>query len=579
MHANHTAPASGSSRFQRWMAAAEWLRGYRVSDLRVDVVAGVTLAAYVLPVAIGDASLARLSPENGLYACICGGLVYWAFCSSRRTSITVTSAIALLLGTSLGGLANGDASRFGALAACTALLVALLAFAAWLVRAGTLIGFVSETVLIGFKAGVALTLASTQLPKLLGVSSTHGGFWECSRHFFVHLGETSPSSLAVGLAALAALVVGRMLVPNKPVALFVVAGGIVAAQWLGLGDRGVKLLGEVPQGSPTIGLPAVTWVDLNEVLPLAMACFMLAAVETAAVGRMFAAKYGGRLDADQEFLGLAAANLAAGLGQGLPVSGGMSQSLVNEEAGARSPASGLVAALVMLVVAVFLSGLLRTLPQPVLAAIVLMAVPGLVNVRALKHLWRTDRQELLIALVALAGVLTSGLLRGVLIGAAISLVLLVRRVARPHVAFLGRIPATRRFSDAERHPDNEVVPNMLIFRCESSLLYFNAEHVHDAVMNKVASSVPPPRIVLCDLSATPHVDLAGAEMLAGLASELAALGSHLRVVEARSSVRDRLRLEGLEEKIGRIDRFTSVADAVEGFEKHGPDGALPIAAR
>lgn len=551
----------------RFIPALTWLRRYDIAQFRGDSVAGLTLAAYLLPAALGDASLAQLPSEAGLYACMFSGLVFWALCSSRRTSITVTSAISLLMGTSLGAIAGGDTARFGALAACTALLVAALAFAAWLIRAGSLVSFVSETVLIGFKVGVALTLASTQIPKLLGVSGAHGEFWECASHLVTHLNETKPASLTIGLAALAVLLLGKIFLKNKPVALFVVIGGILAAGFFDLGSRGVKMLGEVPQGIPLPGLPAVQWSDLNELLPLAMACFMLAAVETAAIGRMFAAKHGGRLDANQEFLAIAGANLAAGLGHGLPVSGGMSQSLVNESAGAKSPMSGLVASLLIALVALFLSGTLRNLPQPVLAAIVLMAVLGLVNVAAIKHLWHNDKSEFLIAATALAGVLTSGLLRGVLIGAVISMILLIRRAARPRVAFLGRIPGARRYSDMERHPDNEPVPGTLIFRSEASMLYFNADHIRDAVMAQVQSMTPPPKTIICDLSAAPLVDLAGAEMLKGLEAELRALGARLLIVEARSSVRDRLRAEGLEERIGRIDRFTSVADAVDALEQ------------
>lgn len=539
------------------------LRRWGPTAIGADIVAGVTLAAYLLPAAIGDASLAQLPPEAGLYACLFSGLVFWIFCSSRHTAITVTSAISLLMGTTLGSLAEGDAARFGALAAATALLVAFLAFVAWMLRAGSLVNFVSETVLIGFKVGAALMLASTQLPKLFGVSGGHGSFWERSEHFIAHLHETNPASLAIGLSALGALVLGKLFLRNKPVALLVVIGGIIAAAALHLDTRGVGMLGEVPRGLPVPELPAIAWSDLNELLPLAMACFLLAAVETAAIGRMFASRHGGRLDANQEFFALAGANFAAGLGRGFPVCGGMSQSLVNESAGARTPMSGLIASLLILVVALFLSDMLRNLPQPVLAAVVLMAVASLVNVRAISHLWRTDRQELLIAGAALAGVLTSGLLKGVLIGAVISMLLLIRRASRPHVAFLGRIPGTRRYSDMERHPDNERIPGVLIFRPEGSIVYFNAEHIRDSVLDRARSECPPPRSVICDLSSAPIVDLAGAGMLKELEAELRGLGSSLHLVEARSQVRDKLRLEGVEERTGRIDRFTSVADAVD----------------
>jgi high affinity sulfate transporter 1 len=566
----------------RWLPALTWLRGYRPGWLRADAIAGVTLAAYLLPAGLGDASLANLPPEAGLYACLFSGLVFWLFCSSRHTAITVTSAISLLVGASLGGIANGDAARFRVLAACTAGLVAVIAFLSWLFGAGAVVTFISESVMVGFKCGVALFLASTQLPKLFGFGGSHGGdFWDRSAHFIRHLRDTNLWALTLGLVALAALVCGKIFLKNRPVALFVVAGGILAASVFALDARGVKLLGEVPRGLPHVRVPAVTWDDANAVLPLAFACFLIGAVETVAIGRMFAAKHGGRVDNNQELLALAAANAAACVGQGFPVSGGMSQSLVNESGGARTPLSGLVAAVIVLLVAVFLAGALRNLPQPVLAAVVLVAVAGLFRVDALKRLWRADRTEFITAAAALVGVLGSGLLRGVLIGAVISLAQLLRRVSRPHVARLGRIPGTRRFSDIERHKDNELDPDVAIFRPESGLVYFNIDHVRDTILKAVHAQDTPPKLVVLDLSASPRVDIQSAEVLGEMANELASEGITVQAVEARSSVRDCLRLVGADARLGGINRFRSVADVLEpapDTSKTPPARAEPITA-
>ncbi|HEX6885503.1 MAG TPA: SulP family inorganic anion transporter [Planctomycetota bacterium] len=543
------------------MPALGWLRGYRGSWLLPDLVAGLTLAAYAIPAGVADASLAGLPAQAGLYACLFSGLVFWLLCSSRHTAITVTSAISLLTGATLGELGGGDPARVAALAACTALLVALIALLVWAFKGGAVVNFVSETVLIGFKAGVALYLASTQLPKLFGLSGAHGNFWERMRFLLGHLGETHGAALLLGLVALALLLLGKFLLPNRPVALFVVAGGIAAAGLLDLGAHGVKLLGEVPQGLPRLGLPSVSWADVNEILPLAMACFLLGAVESAAIGRMFGQKHGYRVDTNQEFLALAAANLAAGLGRGFPVSGGMSQSLVNESGGARTPLSGLVAALLIGLVVLFLSGLLADLPQPVLAALVLVAVTGLFKVKALVRLWHFSRAEFAIAIAALLGVLGSGLLRGVLIGAVLSIVVLLRRASKPHTTELGRVPGTDYFADRLRNPENERAPGVFVFRSTGALLYFNVDHVRERFLELLEASGGARRAVYF-LGAVPHVDLAGIELLSELKATLAARGLEFRLAATPSSVRETLVRAGFEQHYGPVVANEPVAAVV-----------------
>ena len=527
------------------LAARAWLATYDPKWLGGDVVAGITLAAYLLPSAIGDASLAGLPPQAGLYACLFGGLVFWLLCSSKHTALAVTSAISLLIGASLGEISGGDPARHAALAAFTALLVAILAFIAYAFRAGVIVNFFSETVLVGFKCGVALFLASTQLPKLFGFSAGHGGdFWERMGHFLGGLGNTNPTSLALGAGALALLLLGKTFLKNRPVALFVVILGIIAAGVFQLDQRGVALLGEIPQGLPMPSLPAVSRADVNTVLPLGMACFILAAVETTAIGRMFGAKHGYRLDATQEFLAIGAANLAAGLGSAFPVSGGMSQSLVNESGGARTPLSGAVAAIITLLVALFFTGLLRDLPQPVLAAVILVAVTGLIQVETLRHIWRFSRTEFAVAIAALLGVLGSGLLNGVLLGVVISILLLLGRASRPRVTELGRVPGTTYFADLARHPENERVADALIVRSEGALLYFNVDHVRERLSAIVSERAQPPRLLVFFMGNVPHVDLAGVEFLIDLRETCSRSGREFRLAEVHGQVREALRRSG-----------------------------------
>jgi high affinity sulfate transporter 1 len=548
------------------IAVRRWLPDYQIAWLRPDIVAGLTLAAYLLPAGIGDASLAGLPPEAGLYACLFSGLVFWLFCSSRHTVITVTSALSLLIGASVGELSGGDPARHAAFAACVTLMVAAIAFIAWLVRAGNAIGFFSETVLVGFKAGLALYLASTQLPKLFGFKGSHGDFWERSAHFISHLGDTHPTSLLVGGIAFAALVAGKLWLKNRPVAFLVVVASIVAARIFDLQAAGVVLLGEVPQGLPSFGLPDVGRHELNDLLPLALASFVLAAVETSAIGRMFGQKHANRFDANQELLALGAGNLLSGLGRGFPVSGGMSQSLVNESAGARTPLSGLVAALFTLVVVLFASGLLRNLPQPVLAAIVLAAVMSLVDVAALRHIRHFSRSEFFVSIVALLGVLGSGPVNGVLLGAAISIVLLLRQASRPRVVELARVPGTTLFADRSRHPETALQPGVLVVRCESALLYFNVEFIRERVFEILQSRAEPIKLVVFALGTVPTIDLAGAELLADLHRSLRARAVAFRVADAHGEVRDALHRIGFEREHGPLATGQTVEVVVAAWQ-------------
>jgi high affinity sulfate transporter 1 len=545
------------------------LRNYERGFLRGDLIAGVVLATYMLPYGIGVSSLAGLPPEAGLYACVFSGLVFWLFCSSRHTAITPLTTISLLVAAGLGEIAGGDATRYAALAAATALVVAALAVAAWAGNAGSLVSFISETVMTGFKTGVALYLAAAQLPKLFGFKGGHGEFFERMAYFFRHLPETNPASLAVGLAALALLYLGAKFLKNSPVTLVVVVAAIAASTVFGLAAHGVALLGSIPQGLPVPGLPPIRLSDLNLVLPLAMACFLLSAVETAAIGRMFARKHGYRLDSNQELLGLAASNLAAGLGHGFPVSGGMSHSLVNEGSGARTALSGLVASSVVLFVALFLTGLLYNLPQPVLAAIVLMAVTGLFQPAELMRLWRFSRAEFAVAAATLVGVLASGLLHGVLIGAMISVLVLLRRASRPRTTELGRVPGTDYYADAVRGPDNERLDDVFVFRAESALLYFNAEHVKDRFLELLDARGKGVTLAVFFLGSSPAVDLAGAELLEELHHAMKERGIAFRVAEARGDVRAALRGAGFEKHCGAILTNEPVATVIEAWRTNG----------
>ena len=549
------------SRWRALFPPAQWLPRYRSAWLRFDVVAGITLAAYAIPVSLAYASLAGLPPQYGIYCYLVAGVAYALFGSSRQLAIGPTSAISLLVGTTVAGMAAGDPERYAQIAALTALLFAAMSFIAWALRLSSLVNFISETILLGFKAGAALTIAMTQLPKLFGVPGGGDNFFERVWKLATQIPDSRPAVLAFGIAAIALLVAGEKLLPSRPVALFVVIASIVALTFTPLAQMGFKTVGVLPSGLPDFAWPSLRPRDVDGVIPLAFACFLLAYIEGVSAARTLAQKNGYEIDARQELFALGAANVATALWQGYPVAGGLSQSSVNDKAGARTPLSLVFASLTIGLCLLFLTGLLRNLPDVVLAAIVLVAVKGLINVPELRRVWALSRMEFGVSMAAFAGVLLLGILKGVLLAAIVSMLLLVHRAAHPHVARLGRVPDTRRYSDIERHPDNESTPGVLIVRVESGLFYFNVSHVREQFRRHAASAGPDLRLVVWDLSTSPYVDIAGARMLGEIQRELAGRNAALRIVEARSSVRDLIRKE-IGMSVGEVSRRISVDDAV-----------------
>ncbi|WP_321915775.1 sulfate permease [Paraburkholderia sp. J11-2] len=571
--------ASGAATARGWraiLAPAQWLTNYKLRWLSSDLVAGVTLAAYGIPVSLAYATLAGLPAQYGIYGYLVGGIFYALFGSSRQLAIGPTSAISMLVGVTVVDMAGGDAERFAYIAALTAVLIAAMCLLGWLLRLSSLVNFISETILLGFKAGAALTISLTQLPKLFGVKGGGEQFYERVAILVGQLPGTHLVVLAFGLGALALLMLGEKYLPGRPVALFVVALSIVLLSVTPLGSMGFTVVGNLPRGLPGFHFPPLRVRDVDGIVPLAFACLLLSYVESVSAARAIAQKHGYEIDPRQELLALGAANLAVGVFHGYPVAGGLSQSSVNDKAGAKTPLALVFASIAIGLCLMFLTGLLVNLPNVVLAAVVLVAVKGLVDIRELRHVWYASRYEFMVSMVAFIAVLLLGILKGVIFAVLASMLLLIRRAAHPHVAVLGRIPGTHRYSDIERHPDNERIPGVLIFRVEASLVYFNTDHVRAAVRETIRAATGAVELVIVDLSNSPAVDIAGARMLATLHAELSEAGGILRIVAAHGSVRDMLRAEGLEQQVDDIGRRVSVDDLI-GTYMHELDVKTAVA--
>jgi SulP family sulfate permease len=544
-----------------------WIKEYKAKTLKSDFIAGVTLAAYGIPVSLAYATLAGLPPQYGIYGYLLGGLFYAFLGTSKQLAIGPTSAISLLIGTTIADMANGDVQRWTDIASLTALVFASMAILAYLFRLSGIINFISETVLVGFKAGAALTIGITQLPKLFGIKGGGENFLERIIVLFQQLPDTNISVFIFGIVAIVILIIGEKTAPGKPIAIVIVVLSIILISTTSLGILGFKTVGVIPIGLPEFHLPSLRVSDIDGVLPLAMACFLLSYIESVSSARTIAQKNGYNIDPRQELLAIGIANAAVAFGQGYPVAGGLSQSAVNDSAGAKTPLSLVFASAAIAVCLLFLTGMLQNLPTVILAAIVLVAIRGLVDIQEIKHLYKIDKKEFSVAIIAFLGVLVFGILKGVMLAAFATLILLIKSASNPNVAFLGRIPGTKRYSDLERHPDNEIIESVLIVRIESSILYFNFQNIKEDIWDKIESENRSLKTVILDLNSSPYVDIAGARFLKQLFIDLKSKNITLKIAEARAEVRDTLRSENLESLFGHISRFVSVDDLVEESTK------------
>jgi MFS superfamily sulfate permease-like transporter len=451
----------------------------------------------------------------------------------------------------IAALDGGDPTRAVALASAIALMVGAIAIGGRFLGFANLAYFFSDSVVTGFKTGAALYIASTQLPKLLGLEGSSGNFFSRLLHVGT-LPDASLPSVVIGVLAIALFLLLERALPGRPTTLIVVAAAIAATALFGLGSSGVRLVGDLPQGLPALGLPPVSLADFGSLVPTAFACFLLAYSEAISVARSFAQKRGYEIDPAQELTALGASNVAVALVRGFPVSGGMSQTAVNDMNGATSPAALVVTSIVVALTLVFFTGLFRNLPEPVLAAIILMAAKHLVRLDELRDLKAASRMEFAIALVALFGVLAFGPLQGLLLAAIGALVILIARASRPAVAVLARDPVSGHYVNKERYPAAEETPSVLVLRSAGAWVYFNAEQIRRRFLDFVEQAEPPVETVVIDCSTVPAIDMTALASLRAFADVMRRRGITVRLAELRDDVADFLRNRGAEADLGPI---------------------------
>jgi SulP family sulfate permease len=546
--------------------------------------AGVTVGVMLIPQGMAYAMIAGLPPVYGLYASLVPLAVYALLGTSRQLAVGPVAMVALLVANGVAPLAGGDTSRYLALAVLLALLVGVIQLLMGVLRAGFLVNLLSHPVLAGFTSAAAIIIGTSQLGGLTGLSVTKGPVHEMLLSAGTQWGAAHGPTVAIGVLAITAGVALRQWIPRLPAPMVVVGLGTIASWGLALGNAGVQVVGTVPSGLPTPafpglsvpGLPGVAGVslgleDLTGLLPIALAISLVGFMESIAVAKVYASRGRYDIDADQELRALGAANLAAALFQAFPVTGGFSRTAVNAQAGARSQISSLISAAVIAVTLLFLTPLFYHLPKAILAAIIVVAVAGLVDIRGAQELWRVDRRDFALMVATFGATLTLGIEEGILVGAALSVTVVLHQIARPHIAVLGRMPDSNQYRNVERNPQATVEPDLAILRMDASLFYGNAEAFRDAARSSMAAGEL--RTLILDAYPINRTDSTGLHVLHELVDEIHAGGRDVHVAGAKGPLRDQLAAGGLVELIGPDHFHPEVWCAVDAARSNRVDAA------
>jgi high affinity sulfate transporter 1 len=552
----------------RYVPITAWLPTYPREYLRSDIISGVTVWGVMVPVAMAYAEMAGLPPEAGLYTAFAALLGYAIFGTSRQLKVTTSSTMAVMSAAVVVAMAPRDPATYAALTAALALTVGVILLLAGLARLGFISDFLSKSVVTGFVFGLALVIAIGQLPKLLGLPSGNGDFFQQLYQIITNTSQIDPYTLVVGVSALVVIFLIKRFFPRLPSGLVALVLGILAVSIFNLDEYGVSIVGEIPTGLPTPGLPQVALGDLPFLIAGALGIVFLAVGESLGGARSFAAKHRYEINPDQELIALGAANINAGLFQGFTVDASLSSTATADEAGERTQLSSIVTAVLIIITLLVLAPLFHNLPNAVLGAIVIASVIGLMDVAELKRFYGSNRIDFVLAMVAMFGVLTTDVLTGLLIAVFLSLLIILYRASRPHMAVLGKVPGqVATYGDISRHPENAQVPNLLIVRLDAPLYFLNANLARGQILDLVTTSQPRPAAILFDLGSSADLDVASLDMLKNLVRELDEAGVDVLLAQVRGKVRDRLRKAGVMAEIGEDRVYLSVPAAVDDFEQ------------
>jgi high affinity sulfate transporter 1 len=564
-------PMAERSWIARAVPGVATVRGYERRWLRADVVAGVVLAAILVPQGMAYAELAGLPAVTGLYTTIACLVGYAVFGPSRVLVLGPDSSISPLIFAAITPLlvAGDDATRAIALAGMLALLVGTIEIVLGLGKLGFVASLLSNEVQVGYLNGLAVTIIVGQLPKLFGYSTDADGFFDELRAFVEDLDQTQASALAVGVAVLVVLLVLPRLTRRVPAVLVAVAGATIVSATLGLADEGVATVGSLPAGVPT---PALPWTSVDDVVPLLIAAVgitLVSLTDTIATASSFAARRGDEVKPDQEMIGIGAANVAAGFFQGFAISTSGSRTAVAEQSGAKTQLTGLVGAAVVALLLLFLNALLADLPQSALAAVVIAAALSLMDLGALRRYARVRRSALTLSLVASAGVIFFGVLAGIVIAIVLAVLLFFRRSWWPHGEVLGRVEGVAGWHSIERHPEATQLPGVVVYRWEAPIFFANAGAFREEIRRLVREHQPSWVVLQCE--AVTDLDVTAGEMLEQLDREVNEAGVHIAFAEMRTRLQHAILRYGLFETLDRDHFYPTINAAIAAVQSEDRD--------
>ena len=503
----------------------------------------------------------------GLYAALAAMIAYALFGSSRQLIIGPESTTAILVATVVAPMAGGDMARYAALAAALAILIGIICLIAGKLKMGFVDDFFSKPILTGYITGTALIVIASQLGKIFGISLENDDFFAKIWELITSLDQTHLLTLAVGLVAILALLLLKRFAPRIPATLVVLVGAIIVSSLLGLAELGVAVVGMVPAGLPELQVPLVSLSDLRALLPAALAITVLIFADGVLTARVFARKNHYEIDANQEMVAFGAANVSTGLFQSFAVGASASKTVVNDNSGGKSQLVGLFAAGLVIVFLLFFTSLLQSLPTAVLGAIIIVASIGLIDIAEFRSLNLVRHSEFYLSIVTLLGVLVIGIIPGIALAVALSLVVFIQRMYRPHTSVLGTVPGVDGHHGVAPGCDQQILPGLIIYGFDAPLFFANAPYLRDQVRNLVSSADPPLRYLLIDAEAIPDIDTTAADTLKEIHDELHQMGITMGIARANIRLLETLRLTGLEDLIGTSNFYPSIRSAIEAYRE------------